>query len=232
MKNIFLLALLVAVAAVAMPHEFASKKLFRLAASHQARSRLTLGAPVTFEKFGTSNTTDLMCEGERHYGIQMNVGECKALSSSFAVNITDWVQPPIHGKEPEGICASFIHYADSDCKGEASVITFDTKKCQAGEFWAEFSAAAPEILSIHSACKSSSVTDVTCTNCNATTHVPFNKCTNIPTLHGSVDKVRVEKCSPVRLNLLTSCTEGKVYDSYVLGQDRCFDGYKVRDGHH
>jgi hypothetical protein len=72
---------------------------------------------------------------------------------------------------------------------------------------------------------------VYCKACNATTHAEFDKCTEIPRLHGSVKVLRVERCNPVRLNFLTSCSSGKVYSSYLLAQDRCFDGYKIKDGH-
>ena len=230
MKQIIVVALLIVVA-VAMPHDhsnLATKKLFRL-----PKQRLTLGAPVTYEKYGTGNQTDDRCHGERHYGIQLHVGECKQLSDNLAINITDWVQPPIHNKEPEALCASYTHYEGSDCQTNGRFITFETKKCEDGEAFADYSAALPDVLTLHSKCTAASVAAPVCNNCSVTARLAFKGCTNVPAIYSSFGDVRVEKCVPVRLNFLESCAEGSpVTRSYALAQDRCFAGHKILDGHH
>ena len=252
MKSIVILSLLVAVA-LAMPHEFAAHhasnpseivrrnkallhrvakevKVHKALASKKLRvaapKRFTLGAPVTFESYGY----DMMCSTKPELSVKLNVGECKQVSPSFAVNISDWIQPPIHGKEGERTCASVIHHAKAGCQGEQSLLTFEVDRCEGGQFWGYYTPAAPDALTLHTGCDVKAVTDKVCHTCNATTHSEFNKCSEIPLL-GSVKPIRVEKCSPVRLNLLTSCTGGTIYDSYALGQNDCFAGMMVRDGH-
>jgi len=256
MKAIIVLSMLVAVG-LAMPHEFAaqqpsnpaelirrnkallsrvekdvkaqntlaSKKL-RLPKKQQQSRGLTLGAPVTFESYAT----DMMCGSTPGFSVKLNVGECKDVTGSFAINITDWVQPPIHNREPADLCSSIIHHDRENCEGERSLLTFEVKKCQAGNFWANWNEIAGEALEIHSGCDAKKVTDEFCRTCNTTTHAIFEKCAEIPLL-GSIKARKVEKCNPVRLNLLTSCSGGTLYDSYVLGQGKCFAGMMVKDGH-
>ena len=251
MKSIVILSLLVAVA-LAMPHEFAAHhasnpseivrrnkallhrvakevKVHKALASKKLRvaapKRFTLGAPVTFESYGHNMT----CGGKPELSVQLNVGECKQVSPSFAVKVTEYVNPPSNGQAAPNLCASMLQYEDDNCGGDEALMNTGCTLCQTGQFYTNCGGVYGALY-LQSSCITASVTAPTCGSCNTTTIATFNKCVNVAGM-GSVKALKLEQCSTVRLNLLHSCNSGVVYDSYVLGQGLCFGGMAVKDGH-
>lgn len=253
MRSVILVVLLlsfVAMIAAAMPHDHTSNNspahtvrrvkslLGRLERGHHAHKSLAtsdlrvaaknvnVGAPVTFESFSTDQT----CGSTPVLSLKLNVGQCHVVCPGFAVNITDFVQPPTDPNDAVDLCASMSHYTQDNCAGDQASMSYQCKTCQAGQFWADCGGVFGALF-MHTGCTTPSVTAPTCSGCNASTITTFGQCKDVP-LMGSVKAIKLEKCSTARLNLLHSCdSPSEIYESYSLSQGQCMAGMLVKAGH-
>ena len=242
MKAIFLVALLT-VAAFGMPHDHhagfvhrTKDLLTRMEHAHRAHSKLATsglrvpakvgaGAAVTFESYSTDQT----CGGTPTLSLPLTVGTCHVVCPGFAVNVTEFVQPPTNPSDASGLCASMSTFSDSACASETAVMNYQCKTCQNGEFWADCGGVFGALF-MHSTCSAPSVSAPTCTSCNSTTITTFNQCKAVPSL-GYVKASKLERCSTGRVDFLHNCdSPSQVYQSYSLSQGQCMAGIILKAG--